>query len=63
MTSRPRPKAPQWCVYRENSWGKTLLGRVRAHTEDGAMDLANRQRRMNGWDKIELRSEAKGEKK
>ena len=45
-------KAPQWGVYKKASWGLILLGRVRAHTDEGATNLANSRRKFKGWDEI-----------
>lgn len=52
-------KAPRWGIYCTMPWGeKRLLGRVRAHTEDGARNEANARGRFKGWDVIKRLGES-----
>lgn len=45
--------APQWEVYKTEAWGRSvLMGRVRAHTKEGAANTADSRRKFKGWDEI-----------
>lgn len=46
-------KTKRWGIYKSQTWGKTLLGRVRANSKDAAGKLADQDKACDGWDIIE----------